>query len=163
MLRTLLAPLRAPKKSPPFCVVLLALIGRPRAGFQIAFSCHIQIHGGVAGLVLISSVSSYSLCFCFCLDQEPPSHTPTHARARTPVCCSLARLLICCVPGPNSLLSFVSPSPPPHPAVSSRYPHVIPIRHAASLLATASRRPRHRPTPASRPSSATTTRWVNHG
>lgn len=43
------------------------------------------------------------------------THTYTHAR--TPVCCSLARLLICCVPGPNSLLSFVSPSPPPHPAV----------------------------------------------
>lgn len=154
------AQLARPAPSPqivPFCVVLLALIGRPRWFSDCVFFCRIQIHGGVAGLDLVPS-----FCFCFCLERDPASLSHTHIHAPPS---AAALILICCVPGrPNSLLASVSSTPPP----SSPPPSFeIPTRHHDPQRRVAARDSLETATPPTESRSqtfkCTTARWVNHG
>lgn len=156
-LRTQLA--RSPP-SPPKCPLLCCFAGvdwatrRPRPGFQIAFSRRIQIHGGVAGLVLLVPSFSFSfglfLCICFCLDQEPASCIAP------PVCCSLDFDLL--------LLPACSAQPlllPPPPSFEIPTRHSDPSRRVAARDSLDTTRPP--PDPRSQTFKCITTRWVNHG
>lgn len=148
------APLRAPPNV-PFCVVLLALIGRPGDHglvFRLRFLA--VSRSAAASPVLCVLVPSFSfglcLCICFCLDQEPASCIAP------PVCCSLDFDLLLL---PACFCSTPPPAPPPSFEIPTRHPD--PSRRVAardSLETT-------RPPPDSRfqTSKFITPRWVNHG
>lgn len=109
-----------PQKVSPFCVVLLALIGRPRRFSDCVFSA--VSRSTAASPVLFSlpppQLQSASV-------RLPRSRKPTHP----PICCSLD-VLICRVPGPNTQPAtftstcFLLPPPPPPPSFE------IPTRHS---------------------------------
>lgn len=143
--------IRAPKTS-PFCVVLLALIGRPQWFSDCVF---FAVSRSTAASPVLSSSSSSS--FCVCLDQENQTSRTT-PRLLQP------RPLICRVPDPNSLLPccFLTflPLVPRRP---SRYPprHSDPSRRVAARDSLETTTP---PTDCCfQRSKYITTRWVNHG
>lgn len=113
--------LRTPKSVPLLCC-FAGVDWATTPVFRLRFLCRIQIHGGVAGLVLVASPPSFSQLLRLRL---PRSRKPTHP----PICCSLD-VLICRVPGPNTQpaaftsICFLLPPPPLPPSFE------IPTRHS---------------------------------
>lgn len=150
-----------PPKSVPLLCCFAGVDWATTLVFRLRFLCRIQIHGGVAGLVLVlvtPQLQSVSFCLCLCLDREN-QHTVHLLQPRlSDLSCAWSKHSLL----PSSTCFLLPPSPLPRRPSRDTHTSFRSVQ-AASLLATALKPPRHRPTPVSRPPINTRTRWVNHG